>query len=438
MTNIEQESLATNGKRSIPLHSKILIGLVAGAAVGVTANLTFGAANVEGIVKNFTEPLGRMWLNALIMVVIPLILSTLSLGVAGLGDLKKLGRIGLITMLSFLSLTAVATTVGLVSMNVIHPGGGLDPAVRTQLMDAFKGQAQGAMGLAEGGFSVDIFVRMIPRNPVQAMANGEMLAVIVFALALGVALTLITRERAEPMIRFLESLAHIVVAIIGIVMKVAPIGVFFLIFGVTARFGYDLLLSLLAYVATIIGGLAVVLVVVYPVILKFIARRNPMDFMRKVRVVMLTAFSTSSSNATLPTTIRVAQEDLRIPREVSGFVIPLGATMNMNGTALFEGGTVLFLAQVFGVNLSIGAQLVVVLMSVVTAIGTAGVPGGSIPLLMMVLGMVGVPMEGIAIIIGVDRILDMSRTVVNVTGDVITASIVDRFEGSRAANAATK
>jgi DAACS family dicarboxylate/amino acid:cation (Na+ or H+) symporter len=419
---------ATQEKKPVPLHTKILTGLVLGALIGVTANLMIGSDNIQGVVTNVTEPLGRMWLNALIMVVIPLILSTLSLGVAGLGDLKTLGRIGLLTILSFLFLTALSTTLGLTVMNLIQPGTGLDPAVTKKLMETYQGEAKGAMGLAEGKFGVDLFVRMIPRNPISAMANGEMLAVIVFALMIGIAMTIISREKAEPMIKFMESLGHIVIAIIELVMKAAPFGVFCLIFSVTARFGYDLLLQLLMYVLTVVGSLAVFQFIGYPLILKLIAKKNPLEFFRKIKIVMLTAFSTSSSNATLPTTMRVGEQELGLPREIAGFVLPLGATMNMNGTALFEGATVLFLAQVFGVELSLGAQLIVVLMSVITAIGVAGIPGGSIPLLMMVLGLVGVPMEGIAIILGVDRILDMCRTVLNVTGDLVTATIVQRFE----------
>jgi DAACS family dicarboxylate/amino acid:cation (Na+ or H+) symporter len=257
-----------------------------------------------------------------------------------------------------------------------------------------------------------------------------MLAVIFIALAIGVALTLLSAEKARPMQDFLESLGHITVAIIEMIMKVAPYGVSCLIFSVTARFGFGLLLNLLKYVVTVVGSLALFQFVGYALILKLVAGRSPREFFRKAKIVMLTAFSTSSSNATLPTTMRVAQEDMGIPREIAGFTLPLGATMNMNGTSLFEGATVLFLAQVFGVHLTIGQQFIVVIMSVVTAIGVAGIPGGSIPLLMMVLGMVGVPMEGIAIILGVDRILDMCRTTLNVTGDLVTATIVNRFEGT--------
>ncbi|MEX2663530.1 MAG: dicarboxylate/amino acid:cation symporter [Vicinamibacterales bacterium] len=411
------------------LHNRILIGLLAGAVVGVILNLTVGPTRLEGVVSNVTEPLGRIWLNALIMVVIPLIISTLALGVAGLGSVAKLGRIGLVTLLSFLGLTTIAVTLGLFAVNTIRPGTGLDPQVRDRLMATYSDQSAGAMGLAKGALGVHTFVNIVPRNPVQAAANGEMLAVIFFALMVGIALTTLTEEKAGPLLRFLDSLAHVTIAIIGIVMKFAPYAVFALIFGVTARFGFDLLLNLLWYVLTVVGSLAVFLVLVYSVILRLVARRSPMEFFRKARIVMLTAFSTSSSNATLPTTLRVTEEELHVPRQIAGFVIPLGATMNMNGTALFEGITVLFIAQVFGMDLSLGQQLIVIIMSVVTAIGVAGVPGGSIPLLMMVLAMVGVPMEGIAIVLGVDRILDMCRTTVNVTGDMVTATIVDRFEG---------
>jgi DAACS family dicarboxylate/amino acid:cation (Na+ or H+) symporter len=412
------------------LHTKILAGLVAGAAVGVTVNLVTGGGPVtERVVSLVTEPIGKMWLSALIMIVIPLIISTLSLGVAGLGSLRRLGRIGALTIACFLCLTATSAGLGLTLMNVLQPGRSLDPAVKARLMETYKGQTEGAMGLSEGVLSIDLLVKIVPRNPVQAAANGDMLAVIFFALMVGVAITTIPSERAEPMVRFLDSLGHITVAIIHLVMKVAPIGVFCLIFSVTARFGFHLLISLLQYVVTVVGGLAVFEFVGYPLILALVARVSPLQFFRKIRIVMITAFSTSSSNATLPTTLQTSEESLGIPNEIGGFVLPLGATMNMNGTSLYEGATVLFLAQVFGVHLSLATQVVVVLLSVLAAVGTAGIPGGSIPLLMMVLGIAGVPMEGIAIILGVDRILDMCRTTLNVTGDLVTATVVSRFEG---------
>jgi DAACS family dicarboxylate/amino acid:cation (Na+ or H+) symporter len=413
------------------LHNRILIGLVLGAASGVAVYLSVGLTpTVEWLLANVTEPLGRVWLNALIMVVIPLVLSTLALGVAGLGDISRLGRIGLTTLVSFLALTAMATVIGLTLVNVIRPGAGLDPVLRESLMETYKGQSQQMMGLSPGALGINTFVNFVPRNPVRAMADGEMLAVIVFSLFIGVALTTIPREKAQPLVSFFEAVAAVTIRIIEIIMRFAPYAVFFLIFSVTARFGLDLLVSLAAYVVTVVGGLALFVAVGYSAVLALVSRVNPVDFFRRVRIVMITAFSTSSSNATLPTTLRVTQEELKVPREIAGFVVPLGATANMNGTALFEGVTVLFIAQVFGQDLSIAQQLIVVMMSIVTAVGTAGVPGGSIPLLMMVLQMVGVPVEGIAIVIGVDRVLDMCRTTVNVTGDMITATVVNRFEGA--------
>ncbi|CAN5703033.1 dicarboxylate/amino acid:cation symporter [soil metagenome] len=421
----------------MPLHTRIMIGLALGAVAGVTTNvLTGGGEGTQRFVSLVTEPLGRIWLNALIMVVIPLIISTLALGVAGLGSINRLGRIGAVTLLSFLGLTALATMLGLLAVNVIRPGDGLDPEMTARLIETYRGQSDQAMGLAQGALGIETLVRIVPRNPVQAAASGEMLGVIFFALMIGVALTMVPEEKAAPLLRFFDSVAAVTIAIINLVMRFAPYAVFALIFSVTARFGFHILFNLLKYVGTVVGCLALFLVVGYALILQFVARRNPLDFFSKARIVMLTAFSTSSSNATLPTTLRVVEEELGVPRQVSGFVIPLGATMNMNGTALFEGVTVLFVAQVFGIALSLGQQLIVILMSVVTAIGVAGIPGGSIPLLMMVLGMVGVPVEGIAIILGVDRILDMCRTVVNVTGDMVTATIVHRFEGAPLVTAA--
>ena len=412
------------------LHTKILIGLLTGAVLGVTANLTAGgSAGLERFIDLFTDPLGRIWLNALIMVVIPLVISTLATGVAGLGSIAKVGRMGGLTLLTFLSFTALSAALGLIMVNTIQPGAGLDPELRTRLMQAYETESTAAMGLAEGGVSIDLFVNMVPRNPVQAAADFNMLGIIFFALMMGVAMTRLSKEKAKPVLDFLHSLAHIAIGIIEMVMMVAPLAVACLIFSVTGRFGFDILISLATYVVTVIAGLGIFMVVVYPLALRLIAGRSPAAFFREAWIVIVTAFSTSSSNATLPTTLRVAEEKLGVPNEVAGFVVPLGATMNMDGTALFEGVTVLFIAQVFGVDLALTEQLLVVLMSVVVSVGAAGVPGGSIPLLMIVLGMVGVPMEGIAIVLGVDRILDMCRTTTNVTGDLVTSTIVARYSG---------
>jgi len=305
------------------LHIRILLGLVLGAVAGVATNLiTRGGPLTERFVGLVTEPLGKIWLSALIMTVIPLIVSSLALGVASLGDLRKLGRMGAVTLLSFLCLTALATALGLTVMNVVRPGDNLDPEVKTRLMETYRGEAEGAMGLSGTAFSMDLLVKIVPRNPIKAAAEGDMLAIIFFTLVLGAALAALPGERARPLMAFLESLGHAPIALIHGVMVLAPLGVFCLIYSVTARFGFDLLLNLLKYVLAVVGSLAFMEVVGYALVVKFVAGRSPMEFLRKIRLVIITAFSTSSSSATLPTTMAVAQEELGIPREVAGFVLP--------------------------------------------------------------------------------------------------------------------
>lgn len=409
------------------LPTRIFIGLAAGAAFGVAANLLTHGGPTR-FIELVTEPIGKMWLSALIMVVIPMVISTLATGVAQLGSFKRLGRIGLITIVCFLSLTLLSSILGISIMNIVAPGVDLDPAIRTKLLETYRGQTTDAMGMSSTTFSIDLLVKIIPRNPVAAAASGDMLAVIFFALMIGVALLMIPEEKGAPVRNFLDSVAHISIATIDLIMRVAPIGVFALIFSVTARFGFDLLLNLAHFIVAVIAGLVIFLVVGYSLALLLVARVSPRTFFSRARIVMITAFSTSSSNATLPTTIRVAEQSMGISPSIAGFVLPLGATVNMNGTALYEGATVLFLAQVFGIKLTLAAQVIVVLMSVLTSIGVAGIPGASLPFIMVVLGMVGVPLEGIAIIMGIDRLLDMCRTVLNVMGDLVTATIVSRFE----------
>ncbi|MFZ5946805.1 MAG: dicarboxylate/amino acid:cation symporter [Stygiobacter sp.] len=414
-------------------HSKIFIGLISGAILGVIINFTSKDSFVTTFIQTYiTDPLGKIFLNFLIMMVIPLVFASLSLGVAQIGDLKKLGRIGFRTIAYFIIVTTFAVVIGLVLVNVIRPGDYLPQETKTSLMDSFKTQATEIKSATEKTeFGIQTLVNIIPRNPVAAIAkpNPDMLALIFFSLIVGIALTLIDKEKANTLIKILEAINDVTVKVINIAMKLAPYGVFALIFSVTSRFGFDLLVALSMYVLTVLLGLTLHFLGTFSLLLKLLAKYNPIKFFKKIETVVLTAFSTSSSSATLPTTISVSQTNLGIPTQITGFVLPLGATMNMNGTALFEGVTVLFLAQVFGIELSIGVQLIVVLMSVLTAIGSAGVPSGSIPLLVMVLAMVNIPPEGIAIILGVDRILDMCRTVLNVSGDITCAAYIAKTEG---------
>jgi dicarboxylate/amino acid:cation (Na+ or H+) symporter, DAACS family len=421
----------TAERRGMQLHTKILLGLVLGATAGVVSNqLWAGSENLAWVANNVANPIGQIFLRMLFMVVIPLVFTTLTLGVAGLGDVRKLGRIGGKTIAFFLVTTGLAVTLGLILANVFRPGEGLDPVIREGLLASFAGDAASRVETSQtNGFGINTFINIVPRNIVQSMTNGDMLGLIFFSIIFGVALTRLPSSMAEPVLKVLDGIARAVIEIIGFAMKLAPYGVAGLIFTVTATFGFDILMSLGKYVLMVLVGLAIHQLVTLTGLARIVAGISPVTFLSRLKYVMITAFSTSSSNATMPTTLRTAEEEFGVPREVAGFVVPLGATMNMNGTALFEGLTILFLAQVFGVDLSLGAQLVVVVMAIITAVGAAGVPGGSIPLLVMVLDMVGVPGQGIALILGVDRILDMARTVPNVSADVLTSIVVAQSEG---------
>ncbi|HKI95315.1 MAG TPA: dicarboxylate/amino acid:cation symporter [Gemmatimonadales bacterium] len=414
------------------LHTKIVLGLVLGALAGVAANaFAPGAAWVNWIDNNVAGPVGQVFLRMLLMTVVPLVFASLTLGVAGLGDIGKLGRLGGRTLFYFVISSGISVVIGLTLVNVIRPGAGIDLATRQHLLETYAGQAQGLGAVGTTHFGISTFVNIVPRNPVDAAARMDMLGVIFFAIVFGAALTMIPKERADPMIRVIEALGDVVIKIIDFAMKLAPYGVFGLIFVVTSQFGFDILKKLGLYVVVVVGGLLIHATIGLSTLVRVLGGMSPVKFWRKAVDSVVTAFSTSSSNATLPTNIKVAEEELGVPPKVAGFVLPLGATMNMNGTALYEGVTVLFLAQVFGVHLGLLQQLIVITMAVVTAIGAAGVPGGSLPLMMVVLGTVGVPPEAIAIILGVDRILDMCRTTLNVSGDLTAAVYVARVEGMK-------
>lgn len=410
------------------LHNRILLGLLLGAVAGSVARLAAGDAGwLPRVVENLAQPVGQVFLRFLLMAVVPLVFASITLGVAGVGDLRRVGRLGARTIAYFLLSTALSVVTGLLLVHLVRPGAGMDPATRRALVASYRGEAEG-IAAREVDLGVEMLVEIVPRNPVRAAADLDMLGLIFFSLVFGAALASLPRERAEPMVRVVQALGDVVLRIIDFAMRLAPVGVFALIFVVTARFGWDLLGQLGVYVAVVIAGLALHGAVGLSALVWLLGGMSPATFWRRSRASLLTAFSTSSSNATLPTNIAVAERELGIDPRVAGFVLPLGATMNMNGTALYEGVTALFLAQVFGVELSLAQQGVVVLLSVVTAIGAAGVPGGSLPLLMVVLATVGVPPEGIAIILGVDRLLDMSRTTLNVAGDLSAAVYVARAE----------
>jgi DAACS family dicarboxylate/amino acid:cation (Na+ or H+) symporter len=411
------------------LHTKILLGLVLGAVAGL-ASYTWAhdSTTVAWLRNNLAEPVGQIFLRLLIMTVVPLVFCSLTVGVAGLGDVRRIGRVGGRAIVYFLVTTALSATLGLILVNLVRPGDGLDVTVREQLMATYGGKAQeiqASMTLKPG---VDMVVNIVPRNPVKAAADLDMLGIIFFSVMVGVALTLIPEEKAKPVQKLLEAGGDVIVKIIDIAMRLAPYGVFGLIFVVTSKFGWNLLGALGKYMAVVLLGLLLHAAITLSAIVRLLGGLNPVTFFSRIRASMITAFSTSSSNATLPTNLAVAEEQLGISPRIAGFVLPIGSTMCMNGTALYEGVTVLFLAQVFGVPLSIGTQAFVIVLSVITAVGAAGVPGGSLPLLMVVLATVGVPPEAIAVILGVDRLLDMSRTTLNVIGDMSATVYVARTE----------
>lgn len=422
--------MSSNYELKVP-HWWILGGLVLGAVVGCTCNALFTKADLQPIVNNVTKPIGELFLRLLIMTVVPLVFASLVVGVAKLGDLGQLGRMGLKTFGYFLLTMVCGVTIGLTLVNIVEPGKGLPEETITQLQAEFGDEAKEKETPPE--FDVNTFMEMlVPRNPIAAATSEkQMLGIITLAILVGIGLTRMPGPKADIVIDGLEMVGQLMVFIIGVAMKIAPVGVFCLIFSNTAVFGFDLIFVLGKYVAVVLAGLAIQMFVVLPILVSVLGRMNPLRFFAKSKAVIITAFSTSSSSATLPTSIKTAQDELNVPAPVASFVLPLGATMNMNGTALFEGVTVVFLAQVAGADLSLTQQLIVVLMSVITAVGAAGVPGGSIPLLALVLTIVGVEPEYIFLIIGVDRILDMCRTTLNVTGDLTAAVYIARTEADR-------
>jgi len=423
-----------------PNHWKILVGLILGAIVGVVSHELAGRSAVITRWLSFATdaivyPIGQIFLRMLFLVVVPLVFATLASGVARLGDLSKLGRIGGRTLACFLLTTIFSTILGLTVMNLVNPGGGFDPLVRADLMSTFAADSAKleTTAAAQTGESVvarvnQILDMFLPRNMIGAITGMQMLPLIVFALLFGIALSTQSVDRRDRMIAGLDIIADAMIRIVGFAMRIAPYAVFCLIFVVMSKFGAPLLAKLALYVVIVLGCYLILLLAFYPILLRVLARRNPLDVMRAAIPIMVTAFSTSSSNATLPTSLQVVERDLAVRPEIAGFVLPLGATINMNGTALFEGCVVLFVAQVFGIDLSISQQAVIMLLCVVTSIGVAGVPGGSLPVLMIVMAQVGVPPAGIAIVLGVDRLLDMGRTVVNVMGDVVTTVYVESAE----------
>jgi len=405
--------------RKIKLHTQILIGMVLGVIIGII----FKEKAV--IIK----PIGTIFIRLITMVVVPLVFVSLFIGTASLGDIKKLGRIGVKAFLYFFITTAIAISVGVALANMVKPGEGLSPEVQAQLKKNYQQEKIfDFKKLEERPSLIQTLVNIVPTNPVKALAEGNMLQIIFLAIIFGIAVTLIKKEKAKTVIEFFDGFNDTIIQIVHMVMKLAPYGVLALIAAVVGEFGINILLPLLKYSLVVVSGLFIYTLSVNSLTIGLIGRYNPLKFFKNYRPAILIAFSTSSSNAALPIAMECVGEKMNVPKEITSFVLPLGATINMDGTALYQGVAAIFIAQIYGMGLGITQQLTIILTATLASVGAAGVPGAGIITLAMVLQAINVPLEGIALILGVDRILDMLRTTTNIIGDAAGAVVINATE----------
>jgi Na+/H+-dicarboxylate symporter len=417
--------------KGLPMHWKIAIGFIAGLGFGLLAFYTAGpdAEWIRRFIEYVTTPFSNIFLRLIFMLVIPLLFSALVVGIGEMGDVRQLGKIGWRTLGYTVLLSALAVLIGLTLVNWLKPGAGVDSAEALRLMGEQSERAQSIVSdsttQAKG---MAMLVEIVPNNVIKAAADNSILAVMFFALMFGVGLGMTRSAAAQTLRSAIEGLFEVSMILIGFAIKLAPFAVFCLMFNLAVADGVEPMKRLALYVVVVLLALTIHMFVVYSLALRFIAGWSPLKFFSAVQEAMLMAFSTASSNATLPTALRVADDRLHLPRRVSRFVLTIGATANQNGTALFEGVTVLFLAQYFGIELSLAQQGLVMVVCILGGIGTAGVPSGSLPVIALICAMVGVPVEGIGLVLGVNHFLDMCRTTVNVTGDLGIAVMVARGE----------
>lgn len=403
MMNNDVKAVKTGG---LALWHKILIGM----GLGVLAGAVLGP-NAE-----LLKPIGSLFINAIKMLIVPLIFCSLIVGVTSMNDTKKMGRIGIKAIILYLLTTAAAITIGLTLAAVFTPGDALNMAV-----EGGKSMGKDAPPL------IQTLLNIIPKNPINALASGNILQIIFFALGLGIALTLIG-EKAAPVVKVFEGLAEAMYKLTELVMKFAPYGVFGLMAWVAGKYGLDILLPLIKLIALVYIGCILHVLVVYSGIISILGGLSPIRYLRGIVNPAAVAFTTTSSSGTLPSTIKAAREELGVSKSISSFVLPLGATINMDGTALYQGVCALFIAQAFGIDLSMSDYLLIILTSTLASVGTAGVPGAGLIMLSLVLTTVGLPLEGLAIVAGIDRILDMARTSVNVCGDLMVSTLIGKSE----------
>lgn len=402
-------------KKKLSLTSKIFIGLIAGVICGVIFNLFVPASYVRDtiIIDGICYVIGNGFIKLMKMLVVPLVFCSLVCGASAIGDTKTLGKVGGKTIAFYLATTAIAVTVAISVATLIKPGIGLN-------MNMIETEN---VTVAEKTSAVDTLLDIIPDNPFSSLANGNMLQVIVFALIVGILLAKMG-ERAELVANFFSQFNDLMMEMTNLVMSFAPIGVFFMLTRTFANLGFDAFIPLLKYMGSVVLGLGVQCFVVYMILLFVFTRLNPFKFIKKFFPVMAFAFSTSTSNATIPLNIETLEEKIGVSRKVSSFTIPLGATINMDGTSIMQGVAVVFAAQAYGINLGISGYLTVIATATLASIGTAGIPSVGLVTLTMVFSAVGLPVEAITLIMGIDRILDMLRTAVNVTGDAVCTTVV--------------
>lgn len=399
------------------LTTRIMLGMALGVATGLVINRIGSPFIDEQIVGGLFAMIGKMFVNALKMLVVPLVIFSLLTGVMGIGDIRALGRVGGRAFVLYILTTAIAIAVAITIAVVIGPGKGF----------VMEDVAAGTVTGAEAPSVWEVFANIIPGNPITAFSSGDMLQIIFYVIVVGIAAVMLG-EKSLPFARACEYMNELMMKVVSIVMIFAPIGVFCLIAKTFAEQGIDLFLPVLTYVATLVGSLLLHLFVTLMILLKLFSGLSPMPFLRKIRPAQIFAFSTASSNATIPVTMRCVTARMGVDNSVASFTVPFGATINMDGTAIMQGVATVFLANVYGIDLGIGGYLTVIAMAVLASIGTAGVPGVGLVMLTMVLTQVGLPIEGIALILGVDRLMDMIRTVVNITGDAVVSVIVAKSE----------
>jgi Na+/H+-dicarboxylate symporter len=416
--------------KKLALHWKIIIGMVLGVVYGLIAS-KYGWVDFT---DDWIKPWGSIFVNLLKLIAVPLVFASLIKGVASLSDISKLSRIGGKTIAIYLTSTVISVTIGLLLVNTVNPGMGFDKdsIIQTESVQEGTNKKIEAAKDVKGSGPLQFLIDVVPTNIFDAASNNRnMLQVIFFAIFFGIAMVMLPDGKTTYVKGFFDGINDIILQIVDIIMMAAPYGVFALLGGLVVDFGAsaDLFIALAKYSATVIVGLLLMIFVVYPIILKIFTKMKYKDFFKGIMPAQMLAFSTSSSAATLPVTMERCEEHLGVSEEISSFVLPLGATINMDGTSLYQAVAAVFIAQAYGMDLDMGQQLTIVLTATLASIGAAAVPGAGMVMLVIVLGAIGVPTEGLALIFGVDRILDMMRTVVNVTGDATVATVVAATEG---------